>query len=708
MMQCEELLMALSSREQPFTPKKNNKILVSIIVLNRNGLGHLKTLIPALLMNTCGIKYELILVDNASSDSSVAYVQNKFKEHGSIIPLQLIQNKINQTFSVANNKAAAVAKGKYLVLLNNDIEPLAGWLNYLLQCIETEHGVGSVGARLVYPYRKPSRFINPFKKKNSNSCFIQHAGIAFENEGLRFRPYNMGKGKDINDPKVLKSGNRGALTAACLLVPKDIYIQVGGLDESYNYGGEDVDFGLKLLKAGYRNYYCADSVLFHHEFGTQSKEQNEHAAKRRQANQDYFQKKWFLSIKKAYWAEKITRSSKLYAESPLTIAILDGSVLNISEIALGVSQFGWKAICITKKQLKKKAVYFDFILSKTDKDKFEIIGDHFSTNMEPDNWQKTFIEALQRQFIHPSIVIKIPAKTWEGAYSWGDYHLAVLLKQQLEKRGHFVLLQVFPEWDNDEGMEFDVALVLRGVSRYRVKAHQVNIMWNISHPDDVSLEEYEEYDKVFIASKLWTDQVAKKISVPVETMLQCTDPSRFFEPTKEKKSQYHHPLLFVGNSRGVYRKILQDLIPTNYDLAVYGRKWNKLIPSKYIREEHIPNDQLYLYYGAADILLNDHWDDMREQGFVSNRIFDGLACGAFIITDRVQGMGKLEKYMQVYDSKAELGQYIETYLNNPEKRNKTALAGKEYVIKNHTFSQRAKQLSESITQLISQKESRNG
>ena len=125
-----------------------------------------------------------------------------------------------------------------------------------------------------------------------------------------------------------------------------------------------------------------------------------------------------------------------------------------------------------------------------------------------------------------------------------------------------------PEWDNDAGNECDIALVLRGLSRYKPKSHQINLMWNISHPDKVTLDEYEEYDTVFIASDLWAKKIAEQVSVPVKTMLQCTDPVRFHEPNDEEKKQAYQQLLFVGNSRDIYRKVLKDLIATEYDLAV--------------------------------------------------------------------------------------------------------------------------------------------
>jgi spore maturation protein CgeB len=300
-------------------------------------------------------------------------------------------------------------------------------------------------------------------------------------------------------------------------------------------------------------------------------------------------------------------------------------------------------------------------------------------------------------------VIKLPVSKWSRAHSWGDYHMAVLLKQQLEKKGHYVLLQIAPEWEDEEGLACDVAIVFRGLHRYKVKPQQINIMWNISHPDDVSLQEYEEYDQVFIASDLWAKKIAKQVTVPVETMLQCTDPVRFRPPNPDERENYHQQLLFVGNSRDTYRKILKDLLPTEFDLAVYGKNWKKLIPKKHIKSEHIPNDELYRYYGSADILLNDHWDDMREKGFVSNRIFDALACGAFVLTDKVNAMGELGEYVQVYETKEELQSLIDYYLSRPDERKEKALKGMAFVQNRHTFKERAEQFLDTINALMQQR-----
>lgn len=695
--QCDELISSLESESLRFT-NYASQFLVSIIIVNRNGLNYLKTLIPAIIKHTNNIKYEIIVVDNASSDDSVSYLRKAIKN----VPLRIIKNEVNESFSVANNKAAKLAKGKYIVLLNNDIEPLSGWLNYLLEKIESDHTIGSVGARLIYPYREAPRSFNPFKKQIHHSCKIQHSGIAFNFEGKQFRPFNLGKGKPINDQDVSNSGYRSALTAACLVVPKRVFFEVGGLDEKYIYGFEDVDFGLKLLQAGYKNYYCAESILFHHEFGTQGKEEKAEGAKRRQKNLIYFQRKWYLHIKKKYWSEKIYGNSNLYAHQKLMIACIDVKENEHKEFVSRFKHFDWETKFITKKQIKKLRIGadYDFIFQQNKNNNFELINNQLSMEVERAQCIDRFRDRLIKHFLAPSIVIKIAAKSWKAINSWGDYHLANILKLELEKMGHEVLLQIYPDWDNDQGMEYDVVIVFRGLRRYETKPHQINLLWNISHPDQVSLKEYEDYDMVFIASELWANKISKVVSVPIVEMLQCTDLERFKEPSDIEKKTYKQQLLFVGNSRGVFRKILKDLLPTNYELAVYGRNWKKILPKSVIRGDNIPNDSLYKYYGSADILLNDHWEDMRTKGFISNRIFDGLACGAFIVSDSVKNAGEISKYIQFYKDKEELKYKINYYLENEKERLVLSDQAIEYIRMNHTVRHRAKKFSEYIKILL--------
>ncbi|MCE7697903.1 MAG: glycosyltransferase [Methanobacterium paludis] len=152
-------------------------------------------------------------------------------------------------------------------------------------------------------------------------------------------------------------------------------------------------------------------------------------------------------------------------------------------------------------------------------------------------------------------------------------------------------------------------------------------------------------------------------------------------------------MLFVGNSRKVYRKIIKDLLPTDKDLAVYGTNWERLIPKEYIKGEHIPNRELRKAYSSCKILLNDHWDDMREKGFISNRLFDGFTAGAFIISDNIQGAEKVfGDALVTYDNPEELSSLIETYLDNEEKRTKKIEKGKTIVKEHHSFQKRVERI----------------
>lgn len=302
------------------------------------------------------------------------------------------------------------------------------------------------------------------------------------------------------------------------------------------------------------------------------------------------------------------------------------------------------------------------------------------------------IETRNNSKVIKKISIKLPTPNWDRAQHWGDYHFAFTLKKEFEKVNYEVHIHLSSEWDNED--DADVVLVLRGLYRYKPKAHNYNIMWNISHPEMVSLEEYNEYDYVFVASEKLADKLKIKVDVPVESLLQCTDPELFYpEPSK----LYEHELLFVGNTRGEFRRIIKDLLPTEKDLGLYGNHWDDYVDDKYICSEHIPNRLLHKLYSSCKILLNDHWKDMCEVGFISNRIFDGFASGAFIISDEVNGAKEIfGDALVTYHDRDDLNRLIDYYLDHDEERQKLAKKGKDAVLKNHTFKKRVKHILEII------------
>lgn len=272
------------------------------------------------------------------------------------------------------------------------------------------------------------------------------------------------------------------------------------------------------------------------------------------------------------------------------------------------------------------------------------------------------VEVLEEHEAQPSFCVKIGAPTWEVAEQWGDLHFARAIQRDLRRRGHPCAIQVLEEWENDEGLVHDVALVIRGLSRHLPKPGQVNVLWNISHPADLGGEECDGYDLVCVASERYAEDLRGRTSTPVVVLEQATDPAVFYpDPSPE----YEHDLVFVANSRNVLRPIVRDLLPTDRDLAIYGGGWDGLIDTRYVVAEHVPNEELRKVYSSAKAVLCDHWDDMREHGFVSNRIYDALACGATVISDAVPGLERFDGVL-TYSTPEELTRLVDEVLEAGE------------------------------------------
>ena len=300
------------------------------------------------------------------------------------------------------------------------------------------------------------------------------------------------------------------------------------------------------------------------------------------------------------------------------------------------------------------------------------------------------------------IGIKIGVPDWKQAQEWGDYHFVLAIKRQFEILGHSVRIDILPEWENPQIFGDDVAIVIRGLSRYQPKSYHINLMWNISHPDKISLEEYEQYDRVFVASHSYAEELQKKVNVPVQTLLQCTDPNLFY-PDKEGYEEVGE-ILFVGNSRKVYRQIVKDAVEAGLKINVYGTNWENLLPDGYLKGEYIPNEILRKYYSKCGVLLNDHWDTMREKGFISNRLFDAAACGATIISDKIAGLEKVfGNKIYTYNSRENLPKVVENCLQQKSQNGREKLELAKYIRDNHSFDKRVGEMLEAIATLNQKK-----
>jgi glycosyltransferase involved in cell wall biosynthesis len=234
-----------------------------------------------------------------------------------------------------------------------------------------------------------------------------------------------------------------------------------------------------------------------------------------------------------------------------------------------------------------------------------------------------------------------------------------------------------------------------GVRAPRVQPGQVNGLWVISHPDRVTESLCQRYDVVFSASDLLIQRLEARVRVPLVSLHQATEPARFYpDPTGP-----HHQLLFIGNSRMVPRPIIEDLRGSEFDLSVYGGNWTpELLEPRYLKGAWVPNDELRRYYSSADVVLNDHWGDMRELGIISNRIYDALACGAFVVSDRVPGLDEeFDGAVVAYGTRDELHELLRRYLADPAARAEAGARGRAAVLERHTFAHRVDRI---VTELM--------
>jgi len=294
--------------------------------------------------------------------------------------------------------------------------------------------------------------------------------------------------------------------------------------------------------------------------------------------------------------------------------------------------------------------------------------------------------------------IRIGVPGWEQVDQWGDYFFARAIQRILERTGVPTRVHLLPEWTTSVPARDDVSLHLFGLSTGPIRPAQVNLLWQISHPERASESLYEQYDHVFVASDAFAARMASDTRVPVEPLHQATDPERF----QPEPGGPAHELLFIANSRKVPRKITTDLAGTTHDLAVYGANWTAdLIAPRYVKGESIPNADLARYYTAAAIVLNDHWDDMRANGFMSNRLYDALACGACVISDDVDGIeAEFDGAVLTYREPRELELLIDRYLADPPARRLLGERGRTVVLERHTFEDRVATLVAAAAPLL--------
>lgn len=283
------------------------------------------------------------------------------------------------------------------------------------------------------------------------------------------------------------------------------------------------------------------------------------------------------------------------------------------------------------------------------------------------------------------ILIKSAHPNNPSMYSWGDYHFACDLASGLECTDKFAAFIVpFEYWNIDFiNNRAYLSLILSGVRKAFIHPANPHYLYVISHPEILNEDYVKQFNHVFCASLYLTDLLSKQTS-DVSYLPQFTNEDRFY-PCAEVDSELSNQVIFIGNTRNTYREAVKYCVAAKIPVAVYGKGWENYIPAEMIMGDYIDNNQLRSFYSNAAIVLNDHWPEMREQGFISNRIFDVSACNGFIITDYLSAIEQsFSDSIITYTSEDDLVKKINYYLNHPEERASLAAKAREITLRTHT------------------------
>lgn len=305
------------------------------------------------------------------------------------------------------------------------------------------------------------------------------------------------------------------------------------------------------------------------------------------------------------------------------------------------------------------------------------------------------LSALARPLSQLAIRIKISTPNLKEAPLWGDFHFANSLAAAFERLGYQANVDTADQWYARPGQE-DVVLNIRGRHRVKIDRGKINLMWIISHPDRIVPEEYADYDHVFVASDIHAAALRAQGLAHVTVLHQATD-ARLFgqELAQERRAE----CLFVGNSRKEYRTMVKWCLQSHLPLALYGGGWDGVLPPDLLRGVSVANADLPRLYAGHLLLLNDHWDSMRVNGFLSNRLFDGSAVGTPILTDPVAGLAEIfGDTIATAATAEEFAAHVRSCLKAPEAWLARAARAREIVLAAHTFDHRAAILARQIGQ----------
>jgi GT2 family glycosyltransferase/glycosyltransferase involved in cell wall biosynthesis len=695
---------------------------VSIVVLNRDGAERLRALLDGLANRTDYPDFEVVLVDNGSTDESLSVA-------GSFAPdlaLTVVANPDNRSFSDGNHQGAQRSGGELLLFLNNDVEPIEpGWLTELVACHRSGDN-GATAATLL-----SDQALAPGAEPEEA---IQHRGIRFHRRRGAVSAYNVEAPSGQADEAIRCS----AVTAACLLIGREEFELAGGFSPSYWYGSEDVDLGFRITSEGLRVVCAGRSMLVHRESSTRRTVPVEQRASRERANRRQLLERWGPQLERAYRLDRLLGLGFVADGRPVHIGIAQPTARASGGLARALAALGCRVSVITRGAggWSERPADLDYLVvcdPAYDADdwpalpKLALVGDPqgWSVAAQLEGYEILLtargdaaadVEWLGGRLPTPALpggppgrpesdraraqqlldILRVRAERLTffietGCGAWppsGGSRLQFIraVQRELERRGHVCLVGPAGSSAEPRHLVRDVVIDMSGLEGHRPAPAQLNVLWLIDRAQPGSAERCGDYDLVLAASERLAQRLSAQTGVAVEPLAlgAATDlltPSSAGSPAAG--------IAYVGDFAGAVPRILRDVLRIADDLEVCGTGWEgALEPHRPAMREVSPRQAAEVYSSGAIILAGQR-DDLDEDGFIPPQIYEALAAGAFVVAHDMPEIARsFGEGVVTSGSSVDLARVIASFRACPAARAAHAGPGRERVLAEHTVAHR--------------------
>jgi GT2 family glycosyltransferase len=663
---------------------RSAKHLVTAVIVTAAQPARLDALLTAL--SRIGVR--ALVVDNAG----VPEVADVIDRHPGAARIALA---VPSSFAAANEAAMPNVATPWTLFLNDDVSPLEDtWVDRMLAAADSD--TVAVGALLVHGRR--GLLGGP-----AVDLRVQHAGVGFVLDGPVPTPLHLGRGRTPEPrseaPAVL------AATAACLLVRTAAHRSAGGFHPGFDYGMEDIDLCLRLSRQGTIRV-ALDAVLLHEEGATRLDSRSGPSARVRRERQA--RNRALLLSRHGVALRRGAVTGAFAPAEPLRVAVV-GPVPSALEAPPGSVL---EVVDPRRRTMRRRLATAAAIIVTREGGLHPRMaapaapviawGARAAQGLQDGTWRGPAPDAvvaaesasdlqLADALAMPRWSIRIAAPSGRSGSRWGDTMVARAIRDELGSHGVVARITTIEDWGSGFDATADVTVHLKGRGVAPTADGQCNVVWVMSHPSELAPDELHRADLVLAGSLMLEERLARLTSTPVHVLPQAADVRGLLAaPTGVAPASR---VLFIGNTRSAPRPVVLGALGSGLPVTLVGSGWERYAGEGQVLRRSVPSEELGDWYRSAEVVLNDHWDDMARWGLVSNRVFDALACGACVVSDEVPGMAELlDDAVVTVSDPAELGPTVRALLDDPDARAERAERGRRAVLAAHTWEHRAAEL----------------